>query len=396
MTDDVLDFIDEKFIESDMSIEEIETQITKIEQMRSKLRRIHKDIENLTDNYETIYAKKFLETMSKIRLYINDANKVKKEVREIEKSSRNQDSKIVKAEEMNNQIRQNETSKFLMTKVQLDFEELSKAFSCKVNLKDEEVSDMKQDLKENLRQFDSLSNKIKELYTISPAWDLDQIESLNQIKEKFQGLTFRKNEFSKFIKEEYNRLELHKGEIFKMVNLNIKLPKFKGYDSQIDIYTFQLEFEKIYLISTPKRMLADVLKKNHLDDPALSLVKAEKDIDEIWQRLKSTYCDAKIMLHKKMTALQNTTPLFRIKDSEHLSGTLSKLISQIKDIRNLADYHKIKEKLYNSEGLEQIYNLIGDNRLIRWLSHVSEEGLSGENEWTRFVQFLEKEMRINQ
>ena len=159
LTDDILDFIDEKVIESDMSIEEIETQITKIEQMRSKLRRIHKDIEKLTDNYETTYAKKFLETISKIKLYINDANKVKKEVREIEKSSRNEDSKIVKTEEMNNQIRQNETSKFLMTEVQLDFEELSKEFSCKVNLKDEEVSDMKQDLKENLRKFDSLSNK---------------------------------------------------------------------------------------------------------------------------------------------------------------------------------------------------------------------------------------------
>ena len=46
LTDDILDFIDEKVIESDMSIEEIETQITKIEQMRSKLRRIHKDIES--------------------------------------------------------------------------------------------------------------------------------------------------------------------------------------------------------------------------------------------------------------------------------------------------------------------------------------------------------------
>ena len=65
------------------------------------------------------------------------------------------------------------------------------------------------------------------------------------------------------------------------MNFNIKLPKFKGYDSQIEIYTFQLEFEKIYLRSAPKRMLADVLKNNHLNDPALSLVKAEKDIDEI-------------------------------------------------------------------------------------------------------------------
>ena len=75
--------------------------------------------------------------------------------------------------------------------MQLDFEELSKELSCKVNLKDEEVSDMKQYLKENLRKFDSLSSKIKELYTIIPAWDLD-IESINQIKEKLQEL--RKNE----------------------------------------------------------------------------------------------------------------------------------------------------------------------------------------------------------
>ena len=81
--------------------------------------------------------------------------------------------------------------------MQLDFEELSREFSCKVNLKDEKVSDMKQDLKENLRKFDSLSSKIKELYTIIPAWDLDQIESINQIKEKFQELTFRKNQVFK-------------------------------------------------------------------------------------------------------------------------------------------------------------------------------------------------------
>ena len=62
----------------------------------------------------------------------------------------NEDSKIAKTEEMNNHIRQNETSKFLMTEGQLDFEELSNEFSCKENLKDQEVSDIKQDLKEHL------------------------------------------------------------------------------------------------------------------------------------------------------------------------------------------------------------------------------------------------------
>ena len=116
MTDDILDFIDEKVTKSGISIEEIETQITKIEQMRSKLSRIRKDIEKLTDNYKTTYAKRFLEKKSKIKVYINDANKVRKEVREIEKSSRNEDSKIVKTEEMNNQIRQNETIKCPVTR----------------------------------------------------------------------------------------------------------------------------------------------------------------------------------------------------------------------------------------------------------------------------------------
>ena len=48
------------------------------------------------------------------------------------------------------------------------------------------------------------------------------------------------------------------------------------------------------------------------------------------------------------------------------------------NIINLPGQHKIKGKLCNSEGLEKIYNLLGDSRLRRWLSYLNEEQLTIE------------------
>ena len=44
--------------------------------------------------------------------------------------------------------------------------------------------------------------------------------------------------------------------------------------------------------------MLDVLKNNHLEGAALSLVRSVDDIDEIWQRLKSAYGDPKLLLKK--------------------------------------------------------------------------------------------------
>ena len=86
-----------------------------------------------------------------------------------------------------------------------------------------------------------------------------------------------------------------------MTSLNINLSKFGGYDSEMDIYTFQYEFEKLHLRTTPKKMLSDLLKYNYLDEPALSLVKSLDNIDEMWSRLKKAYGDAKTLLNKKLS-----------------------------------------------------------------------------------------------
>ena len=137
--------------------------------------------------------------------------------------------------------------------------------------------------------------------------------------------------------------------------------KFIGYDSEIDIYTFQSNFQKIHRV-LPKGLLPDLLKNNYLNGPALSLVKNVDEISEIWRRLKLSYADPKLMLNNKLADLSNSGHLWRINDLEKLIG-ISKIINSMKDMIKLAGEHRIEQSLYHGDGLERIYNLLGDSRL---------------------------------
>lgn len=98
---------------------------------------------------------------------------------------------------------------------------------------------------------------------------------------------------------------------FNESKLKIHLPKFSGYESKLDIYTFQSEFMKVYERTIPKRVLPDLLKNNLLEGAALSLVSSVKDIDEIWQRLKGAYGDPKLLLKKKLSQVGKISNLWK-------------------------------------------------------------------------------------
>ena len=75
LADDINDFIDENNLDDNISdIEDIESCISRIEQLRSKYRRTHKDLPKLSNNYEINYGKEFLETITSIKCYIKEAN----------------------------------------------------------------------------------------------------------------------------------------------------------------------------------------------------------------------------------------------------------------------------------------------------------------------------------
>ena len=113
-------------------------------------------------------------------------------------------------------------------------------------IEDEHLLKMKNEIKENNNKMDRLLLRIKDLSSLTQAWDLEQEEAIRKITADYLHLITQKNEYCTFIKEECSIRELSKEESFKTSNLNIKLQKFKGYESSADIYTFRSEFEKVF------------------------------------------------------------------------------------------------------------------------------------------------------
>ena len=75
---------------------------------------------------------------------------------------------------------------------------------------------------------------------------------------------------------------------------------------------------------------------------------------------------------------------------------LSRIINLMKDLTTLAIKHNIKNQSYYSDRIHKIYQLLSENRVTKWLMKISEEDLSDEKQWQKLIQFLEKELRVQQ
>ena len=106
--------------------------------------------------------------------------------------------------------------------------------------------------------------------------------------------------------------DLHGEESKCSSNLKIELPRFTGYDSFVDIYTFRDQFEKFVHPTVRKPLLADVIKQNYLGKPAITLVKELDKIDDIWARLFEAYGDHRVPLQNK----EKRSRLFQFLDKE--------------------------------------------------------------------------------
>ena len=337
----------------------------------------------LGSKYGEAYGDDYDRKLRSVKEYIKKANHFKKEM--IERKS-NADSKI-QASKVRSKI-------FLYEEVETTIRDLNGTFNVSFeNMNDKEVAIRKGDLPKEIQKLENLSKKIHDILECSES---SMEHKMDDIMQRYRKIIKLKESYSQCINNEMRNREITKQELFNESKLKINLPKFSGFESKIDIYTFQSKFMKVHKRTTPTRMMPDVLKSNLLEGPALSLVRSVTDIDEIWKRLKAAYGDPKLLLKRKIAEIGKMNHLFKIRDTGKIVDAFSKIINTMKDLEKLANDHNIQSKLYSGDGLERIYQLLGDSRVTRWLSIACEKTYNDEELWLQLIEFLEKDLKVQQ
>ena len=129
------------------------------------------------------------------------------------------------------------------------------------------------------------------------------VEKFSGFADKAKTVTARRDAISKLkgeyfssLKTEITNRDLSEEKLKSALTLNLKLPKFSGYDSQLDIFSFKKEFGKLVEPYLSKIHWSDTLKWKYLSGPALTIVESITDITKIWEKLESTYGDVQLLL----------------------------------------------------------------------------------------------------
>jgi hypothetical protein len=62
----------------------------------------------------------------------------------------------------------------------------------------------------------------------------------------------------------------------------------------------------------------------------------------------------------------------------------------------LSSDHHIENELYYSDVINEVYNLLGEEREIRWLTISCSSPKEGKWKWIQLLEFLDIEIKIQQ
>ena len=270
---------------------------------------------------------------------------------------------------------------------------------CSVSLKildDIQILDKEKRVEKINFEFNVIMEKITELVKEIPSeYDKEDkvMENVYKIRDK---LRITKSKYQLELENEVIDRDLSATKLQNASLLDIKLPKFKGYSSSIDIYTFQSEFEKLISPNIQKKLLPDYLKRNFLEGPALSLVKEIYDIDRIWDQLKESFGCALLLLQNKLSEVKRIGPLWKIKDKEKLITAISEMLNGMAELKKLAEFHNIKDQLYHHSYLGIIFDLMGNRRKEKFTYKNISSSINCEEKWSKLMEFLKHELKVTE
>ena len=256
------------------------------------------------------------------------------------------------------------------------------------------------DLKKNIAHltFDlhEILNKITSFSKLVPHCGkkgLKMMSDLSEIRSKSAAsVTKYSNELGYLLRER----DICDEKLKSAHNLKVELPKFRGYDSELNIYSFRTEFEKLLQPVVQKAYWVDYLKRNYLAGNALILVDKLDNIDEIWKRLVSSYGNMRLLLQNKISSVEKQTGIWKLSSDEKIGMALAALIDLMIELTSMAKTFELEEELYYGGCLEKIMSLLGNKLERKFVSKCESQNAKKPAEWIRLKNFLESELAVSE
>ena len=241
-----------------------------------------------------------------------------------------------------------------------------------------------------------LSEKITQLYTQMPLTYKDRETLLDKHSKEEKTCRKSLDLYRNSLRDQIAERNVSKERLSSSASLKIELSKFSGFDSPLDIYTFQNEFEKLFSSKLKTSELSDFLKWNYLEGPALTLVKGLSTVKEIWSRLKEAFGDSEVLLRKKLVEVEKLGPIWKCKDKAKLVQILSKLIYVMIELQDLAKKHDIENDLYHGGAIQRVCEVLGNEQRNKFIRKYAEETLSKKAKWEKLIEFVKSELRVQE
>ena len=240
--EEIDDFIDENPVDEKTPLSTMESNVKKAEELRFSIRLRSKEegCDPTNNSYATV--------MTNIKRYIKQIKQSMIDSRAREDTQHTFIHGQSVAFEIN----------YLTTKLMFVKEKMVNNMK---DLSDDDVIKLKTDAVSSDKVLEKVSERIVKLIASSNITDSKKID---EVKKRYEEDILLQKHFFNKIDSEYKSRELGKLKTLNQSKLNIKLAKFKGYNSTLDIYSFKRDFDKLHERSVPTNLMADVLKNNFL------------------------------------------------------------------------------------------------------------------------------------
>ena len=273
----------------------------------------------------------------------------------------------------------------LETKIKIDLSDLT----------DAQVLEKRNDMKFHEKDFNEILDKILKLSQLNPTrYDAtkDLLLGANQRKRNLRSALAS---FQDRVTREILERDISEEKIKNSSLLGINLPKFEGYHSKLDIYSFKSKFKTLVASKVKLCLQPDHLKCTYLGGQALELVKEIDTMDKIWEKLEESFGDVATLLNKKLRELGECTALTKAKGEDKINESLVKIKNLMIGLSTLASDHGIEHSLYHTSNLTKIFSLLGKKRQVEITKSLLDFDPDEKETWEHIVQSLDKEIRMN-